>query len=82
MGVADVLLGRLADGELVIIDGGSHRKMAGGRLRVYGRWAASRIWPAGCARPPHSNGSPAVTACIRWLWAGPSAQHVTVPGLT
>ena len=72
MGVADVLLGRLDDGELVIIDGGSHREMAGWRLRVYGRLAP----------PPHSNGSPAVTASIRWLWAGPSAQHVTVPGLT
>lgn len=38
MGVADVLLGRLADGELVIIDGGSHRKWPA---------AASRIWPVG-----------------------------------
>ncbi len=51
MGVADVLLGRLADGELVIIDGGSHRKMAGGRLRVYGRLAVLGRLTAMAARP-------------------------------
>ena len=28
----------------------------------------------------HSNDSPPVIASIRWLSAGPTAQHVNVPG--
>ena len=52
-----------------------------------------RAWPdpqrydgGRCARfhadDYQSSGSAAVTASIRWLAAGPTAQQVTVPGLT